>query len=356
MKADVDWLVLAQYLAFISLKPYPILLCAREALNQAGNPDVRDALYSRATSPNPWFTFDEIERARIGWINALKEESLNRWIGDVCAAQNPRRVGLVLAGNIPWVGLHDVLATLVTGHKALVKLSSDDLVLMAYVLDALKASGLLREGQLEVVERLTAPEAVVATGSNNSSRYFLHYFSHIPHLIRKSRTSVAYIGKNSSEDDIHRLADDLFSYYGLGCRNVRHLMLEEGLPVEPLLEIWRERACNCMMHARYANNFDYQLALHMMNRVPHHFVPGLILRRDDALFCALSVVTWQYYADRSSAVAKLASMRDQWQCTVGPIDLMDGVVSYGKSQSPELWDYADGVSTLKFLQSVGTTG
>jgi hypothetical protein len=249
--------------------------------------------------------------------------------------------------------LHDVLATLVSGHNALVKCSGDDFVLMSFVLECLRESTLLRGGQLELVERLTGPEAVVATGSNNSSRYFLHYFGHIPHLIRKSRTSVAYIGKQTPEADIQRLADDVFSYFGLGCRNVRHLMLEDGLPIEPLLELWRERALSCMMHARYANNFDYQLALHMMNRLPHHYVPGLILRRDDAMFSALSVLTWQYHADAPAAVAQLELKREQWQCVVGPEDLMAGVVPYGKSQSPELWDYADGVNTLEFLQSVG---
>jgi len=335
------------------LKPLQILSCARDAFEQAGDSHVQEALYARAVAANPWFTFGEIERARRGWLDALKEESLIRWAGGVCAVSNPARVGLVLAGNIPWVGLHDVLTALIIGHNALVKCSADDFVLMSFVVERLQGSSLLREGQLELVDRLVAPEAVVATGSNNSSRYFLHYFGHIPHLIRKSRTSVAYIGKQTSEADIKRLADDVFSYFGLGCRNVRHLMLEDGLPVEPLLELWRERAFSCMMHARYANNFDFQLALHMMNRLPHHSVPGLILRRDDAMFSALSVLTWQYHVDAAAAVAQLKLKREQWQCAVGPKDFMEGVVPYGNSQSPELWDYADGVNTLEFLQSVG---
>lgn len=329
-----------------------ILFRTREALTRAGEPDVRDLLYSKAIAANPWFTVNEIERARLGWIFALQEPSIDRWMSGVFGAQQPRRVGLVLAGNIPWVGLHDVLSVLVTGHKAMVKCSSDDHVLMSYVLEHLRSSTLLPEGQLELVDRLVAPEAVLATGSNNSSRYFYHYFSHIPHLIRKSRTSVAYIAKNTSTEDILKLSDDLFSYFGLGCRNVRHLMLEDGLCVDTLLNIWQESAYSCMMHARYAHNFDFQLALHMMNRVPHQYVPGFILRRDDALFSALSVVTWQYYSGPTEAVGRLDSIRDQWQCVVGPPQFIDGVVPYGQSQRPALWDYADGVNTLEFLQSI----
>ncbi len=334
------------------MNPFDILSCVRDALTEAGDPANRDQLYSKAIAANSWFTFNEIERARLGWLAALERHAVDYWIGGVGMAQNPRRVGLVLPGNIPWVGLHDVLSALVTGHRAMVKCSSDDSVLMSYVMERLKASSLLMEGQLEVVDRLIKPEAVVATGSNNSSRYFDHYFSHIPHIIRKSRTSIAYISKNCSDEELMQLSDDVFSYFGLGCRNVRHLMLEDGFSLDRLLQIWKERANSCLVHSRYANNFDFQLALHMMNKVPHQFVPGLILRRDDALFSALSVVTWQYYADQSEVVHRLESLRDQWQCVVGPVEGISGALNYGHSQSPALWDYADGINTLEFLRSL----
>jgi hypothetical protein len=337
----------------VTLDPIQILSSARDALVKAGEPAYREFLYSKAMAANPWFTTNEIERARLGWIEALEGHSAAHWIDGVGWASEPRRVGLVLAGNIPWVGLHDVLSVLITGHKAEVKCSSDDFVLMSFVIEHLRASTHVPQGHLEVVERLKAPEAVVATGSNNSSRYFQHYFAHIPHLIRKSRTSVAVIGKSCRDEDLMQLSDDVFSYFGLGCRNVRHLMLEEGFNIELLLEIWRERAYDCMLHAKYANNFDFQLALHMMNRVPHQFVPGIILRRDDALFSALSVVTWQYFSGQSAVMNRLHAIREQWQCVVGPAKLLDGVVPYGQSQRPALWDYADGVNTLDFLQSIG---
>jgi len=335
------------------LKTPELLLCAREAFTNIKAPDVWEAVCARAVQANPWFTFDEIERARLGWLHALREEAVVKWTEPVTVAQTPRRVGLVLAGNIPWVGLHDVLATLLSGHIAVVKCSRDDTELMVYLLNALQSSGLTGAGQLEVVDRLNALDAVIATGSNNSNRYFLHYFGHIPHLFRKSRTSVALIGRQTSGAELKQLSTDLFAYFGMGCRNVRHLLLEEGVPIDSLLEWWREDAARCMLHHRYANNFDYQQALHLMNRMPHHAVPGLILRRDEALFSALSVVTWQYVPDAAAAVDKLMALGDQWQCAVCSPDLWPAGILYGQSQSPELWDYADGVNTLEFLRSIG---
>lgn len=307
---------------------------------------------TKVAQNNPWFTPFEVQQCWSAWSEALEEQNVKKWLTNAPEADSPKKVGLILAGNIPLVGLHDLLSVLASGHHAVVKPSSDDSLLINQILDLLVEIEPALRTRFTIVERMHGIDALIATGSNNSSRYFEHYFKHIPHIIRKNRNSVAILTGQETAADLKLLADDIFSYYGLGCRSVSKLYVPEHYVFDALFEqteSYRERMNG---NNRYANNLDYNLALLLVNREAHLTNHLLILRESQGLGSPISVVFYERYIDQKTLIQQLNSQNEQLQCVVASKVPGISTVSFGNTQKPALWDYADGVNTLDFLAKI----
>lgn len=308
-------------------------------------------LIERAYVHNRWFTPENTRKALLGWAQLLQKNTLEKWLESYPSA-NPeaKTVAILMAGNIPLVGLHDLICVLLCGHNALVKLSSDDTVLMEAIILALKRIEPAFEKRIHILtEKLPKTfDAVIATGSDNSNRYFEYYFRDKPHILRKNRNSVAVLTGNETPEDIQRLADDIFTYYGLGCRNVAKLFVPEQYDFIPFFEQINAYV-GSIDHHKYANNYTYHKSIFLMN-MTHHLDNGfLLMKEDNAVASPLSVLYYETYKDTNALNLRLAEQKDQIQCIVGKTA---GYIPFGKAQYPELWDYADGVDTLQFLLSL----
>jgi len=251
-------------------------------------------------------------------------------------------VGIVMAGNIPLVGFHDWLCVFISGHKAMARHSSKDKVLITHLVGKIAEWSAEAGSMTSFSEMLKGCDAYIATGSNNSSRYFDHYFGRFPHIIRRNRTSVAILGGNETPEQLERLADDVYTYFGLGCRNVTKIYVPEGYDFVPLLEAFRKYNW-VAEHNKYKNNYDYNLALHLLNKKFYMTNGSLLLIEDEALFSPISQLNYEYYSPNKSPVELLMN-NSELQCIVGGPG-----IPFGTTQEPSLTDYADGVDTLKFL-------
>lgn len=301
---------------------------------------------------NQWFTIQMQLYAIHAWGKLLKNENLTNWLEpyQLSVQTEPKMVAIIMAGNIPLVGFHDFLCVLVSGNKALVKLSSDDTELMKWVAESLIAIEPKFNDLIAFVEerQLKNFDAVIATGSNNANRYFEYYFKAKPNLLRRSRNSLAVITGEETESELDALADDVFFYFGLGCRNVSKLLLPRGYNLEPFF-LALERYKDIINHNKYANNYTYHKAIFLMNLTPHLDNGFLILKQDDGLASPLSVLLFSFYDTEEEVITYLEVNKEIIQCGVGKADYL---VDFGKSQQPELWDYADGIDTIKFLKSL----
>ncbi len=298
---------------------------------------------------NPWFSREQVEFCLETWAEALQPESVASWLQGMQLGTHPKKVGILMAGNIPLVGLHDLLCVLASGHHALVKLSSDDQVLMREVMRFAREYGLPAGQIMEETEQLKGVEAAIATGSNNSARYFKQYFGHMPHIIRKNRNSVAFIAPNEPESTLKALPDDLFRYYGLGCRNVTHIFLPEGFDPRslfPFMEPW----AHIINHNKYANNYHYHKAILLMNLDWHLDNGFVLLKEDEKLYSPVGVLHYSFYHDETIAAEVINQHREEIQCVVGTASCCDTLP--GTTQRPGLNDYADGVDTLTWLQGL----
>jgi hypothetical protein len=301
---------------------------------------------------NQWFTIQMQLHAIHAWGKLLKNENLTKWLEpyQLSVQTEPKMVAIIMAGNIPLVGFHDLLCVLVSGNKALVKLSSDDTELMKWVAESLIEIEPKFNDLIAFVEerQLKNFDAVIATGSNNTNRYFEYYFKAKPNLLRRSRNSLAVITGEETESELDALADDVFFYFGLGCRNVSKLLLPRGYNLEPFF-LALERYKDIINHNKYANNYTYHKAIFLMNLTPHLDNGFLILKQDDGLASPLSVLLFSFYDTEEEVKTYLEVNKEIIQCGVGKANYL---LDFGKSQQPELWDYADGIDTIKFLKSL----
>ncbi|MGN6569220.1 MAG: acyl-CoA reductase [Flavipsychrobacter sp.] len=297
----------------------------------------------RAAINNTWFTPTQIELATTNIATQfLQKDKLEAWVAQYKLPQTEKLIGIVMAGNIPLVGFHDFLCGFVCGHKLLLKLSSKDSVLISHLIHKLSEWEPQVLEQVRVSEMLKDCDAYIATGSNNTARYFEQYFAKYPHIIRKNRTSVALLTGRETEDELAKLADDVFTYFGLGCRNVTQICVPQGYDFTKLLEVFH-RYDDYIQHSKYKNNYDYQLAVYLLNRVAY-LTNGSILLVENALpFSAVSVLHYRYYDNKQELVKELETS-DDIQCIVG-----NEFTPFGAAQSPALSDYADGVDTMAFL-------
>lgn len=284
----------------------------------------------------------------------LDRDKLQAWLKPYnlpAGSSQPKAVGLVLAGNIPLVGFHDLLSVFVSGHRSLIKLSDKDPFVLPHLLDWMIKEMPEAAAYFEVTDRVKDIDAVIATGSNNSARYFEAYFGRYPNIIRRNRNGVGVLGGNESAADLLALGQDVFRYFGLGCRNVSKIYVPRDYDFNPLLEAFHEYR-QLVLHSKYKNNFDYNYALFLLNN-QKFLANGCIMMLEDSGFQSrISTLHYEYYEDATTLPKILEQHREQVQCVVALPGLLEDSLPLGKSQEPELWDYADGVDTLKFLTSL----
>lgn len=297
---------------------------------------------------NGWFTAANIRKALGAWSTVLATENLQQWLKDYPAApSSARQVGIICAGNIPMVGFHDVLSVILAGHKALIKLSSDDNKLIPTLLAcAEKWDPELKSSYSIIPQKLTGFEAVIATGSSNTSRYFHYYFKDIPHIIRKGRTSLAILSGNESDEQIQALGNDIFDYFGLGCRSVSKIFIPEDFPLDRFFgAIYSFN--DIVNHNKYANNYDYNKAVWLLNQEQLLDNGFILLKEEKALASPTASLYYERYTDINALHTELEQHAEQIQCIVA-----EGKIPFGHSQQPALWDYADNVDTMKFLMEL----
>lgn len=306
----------------------------------------------QAQHGNGWFTPAEVERAMQALGRMLNESDLNDWLSGLKATPLPKKVGLILAGNVPLVGFHDVLCVLVSGHTALIKMSSSDDKLLPAVLSRLISLAPFLADRIQYTTRFTDFDAVIATGSNNSSRYFDYYFGKVPNIIRKNRNSIAILNGRESEDDLSGLGHDLFDYFGLGCRNVSKIYFPTNYAIEMLFKPL-ENFQPVIHHFKYHNNYDYNKSIYLVNGVRHYDNGFLLVKEDPGLASPLAVIYYETYDSLADMQKVLDEQKENIQCVVTALPLRsDSIVAFGESQHPHLWDYADNIDTLKFLENL----
>jgi hypothetical protein len=309
-----------------------------------------NAFYS-AESTNAWFTAENIKKSILSFAEMLNEADLTIWFKSVKFSTSPKKVGLILAGNIPMVGLHDVLSVLATGNIALIKLSSaDDKLIKAIITELIKIEPAF-EDKIQYVERLKDFDAVIATGSNNSSRYFDYYFSKVPNIIRKNRNSVAVLDGSETFEDIQNLGADIFDYFGLGCRNVSKIYFPKGYDIANLYE-GIESFQPIINHFKYNNNYDYNKSIYLVNAAKHFDNGFLLLKEDESLTSPLAVLFYEEYDNIQEVEDKLKVKSENIQCIITKSPLSVNTFGFGQSQHPKLWDYADNVNTIEFLNGL----
>lgn len=314
------------------------------------SPGEKSAMILHAKAENAWFTEENVERALQGIVRYLDENKLRQWAKNLPEAPaRTRKIGIVMAGNIPLVGFHDMLTVLISGHILLAKLSSKDSFLLKYVANILQEIEPRFQEYTIFTERLNDADAIIATGSDNSSRYFEYYFAKIPHIIRKNRSSCAIINGQETTEELEALGDDIFSYFGLGCRNVSKLYVPQDYNFMHLLDALAPFQ-NVLHHHKYNNNYDYNKSIYLVNREPHYDTGFALFRKSNALVSPISAVYYEYYTNQEMLNEKIAVNQDKLQCIVSRQGWYPGSYAFGKAQQPELWDYADNVDTLAFIQ------
>lgn len=306
----------------------------------------------KACVHNAWFTQESVRFSLNGLAESMKEENVKHWLSlyPELNLSNiiPKRVALVMAGNIPAVGFHDILCVLASGNIALVKLSSQDTILIPFLLEELSRIEPRFKSRYEILERLAGFDAVIATGSNNSSRYFDYYFGRYPNIIRKNRNSVAVLNGTETAAELALLGQDIFMYFGLGCRNVAKLYVPEGYSFTPFFEAIEPWSRLLDMH-KYAHNYDYQLTLKLLSQTVHYSNGFFILAENESLHSAISVLHYETYTDVEKLQELLNEKAEGIQCIVSSKVELPGRLDLGSTQQPQLWDYADNIDTLKFL-------
>jgi hypothetical protein len=299
----------------------------------------------KAQQKNNWFVDEFVESAAQNIARFfLQKKQLDRWVEHYKLDDNisPKKVGLVMAGNIPLVGFHDFLAVFISGHTQVIKLSSKDDVLLKHFVETMIQWNPEVSTHVQFSEQLKDCDAYITTGSDNSARYFEYYFGRYPSIIRKNRTSVAILSGNETEEQLQLLADDVMQYFGLGCRNITQLYVPKEYDFVPLLNALKKYSW-FFEHHKYRNNYDYQLAIYLMNNIYYMTNDCVVLIEAESPFSPIGTLHYQYYEDANVVAASLKG-DDQIQAIVGEKGL-----PFGAAQCPGLLDYADGVDVMQFL-------
>jgi len=302
---------------------------------------------------NSWFIEKNIRFALSSLAESLEKDNILKWIEpyrkQIEKRNNCVNVNVVMAGNIPVVGFHDFLCVLISGNKFIGKLSSGDMELLPAISEVLAEIEPHFKNKIYFTkEKLQNINAVIATGSNNTSRYFEYYFGKYPNIIRKNRNGVAVLTGNETCDELEKLGIDIFMFFGLGCRNVSKLFVPEDYSFDKFFEAMEKfRWVN--NYSKYINNYDYYKSIYLINKVKHFDNGFIILKEEDSFSSPISVIFYEKYKNEKQLSERLNFNKENIQCIVSKSDNISGVIPFGSSQSPQLWDYADGIDTMDFL-------
>lgn len=300
-------------------------------------------LLKKVKEENPWFTIDFVKDSLFSWSLSLTLENLSKWTNnyELDKVSIPKKIGIICAGNLPLVGLHDIICAYISGNEVYYKPSSDDHILCKKVVDAL--SKIDSKSSMHLVEKMNGVEAIIATGNNNTQRYFDYYFRDIPRILRGSRTSVSVITEDITTNELNLLSNDIFQYFGRGCRSVTHLFLPHNFDIQRIFESWFHWGY-ILNHNKYSSNFNYQRALLMLNGIQFLENNFAIMTESLTLKPPTGIVNYSFYQNQEDLNLKLESIENQIQTVVG----RNFQTSFGNSQKPNLWDYADGEDNLSF--------
>lgn len=314
-----------------------------------------DQLYLEASGYNNWFTRDNIRNAFSGITLMLQKENLEKWAETYnCQPQSTKTIGVVMAGNIPMVGFHDYLCVLMSGHRLQAKLSSQDKVLPKYVHHLLCEINTAFEEMVVFTEaQLHNFDAIIATGSDNTARYFKHYFSAYPHIIRKNRSSIALLTGKETDIQYTGLGHDIFDYYGLGCRNISKVLVPQDYDFTPLLDNLTTFNYVSENH-KYNNNYDYNKSIYLVNRIPHLDSGFLLVKEDENNVSPISVLFYERYHTKDDVMKYINEQATKIQCIVGDAHYWSDIdtVDFGHSQRPKIDEYADGTDSMLFLTNL----
>jgi len=339
-----------QVLGLIKLSDYIKSYLAENNEDFNENDSEFESVVKKSEIENPWFTIENQKFALKQWSDLLTEDNLKSWLNNYSPSKTSKKVGLILAGNIPLVGWHDVISVVLSNHIPLIKLSSKDKQMVPFLLKKWEEFS-ENEVEYEFVERLTDFDAVIATGSNNTARYLEYYFKNHLSIIRKNRTSVAVIKGDETEEELKLLAQDIFQYFGLGCRNVTRLFIPEDFVIDRVFESFIDFK-EIINHNKYANNYDYNRAVYLLNQDQFWDNNFVMLKEDEKLFSPLSVIHFSRYSALDEVEKFIEENEEDIQCVVGKNDLGIETIYFGEAQNPGLGTYADNVDTMQFLEVI----
>ncbi|MGB6151685.1 MAG: acyl-CoA reductase [Pricia sp.] len=336
------------FIAFVKLGEFLRTYHSAEVHTEKWSQKLQETI-TLAKHKNGWFTEDNVLFALKSWGEVLKEDSLKCWLeGYDLTKNNTKTVAVIMAGNIPLVGFHDLLSVLITGNKAFVKLSSSDNVLVYFIRDYLIQKEPILEDRIIFSDgKMEGFDAVIATGSNNTARYFEHYFSKVPNIIRKNRNSVAVLTGKEFPNQLKALGEDIFRYFGLGCRSVSKLFVPQGYDFDAFFTAIYEYH-PLVQQNKYANNYDYNKAVYLMSEFKILDNGFLILKEDESYASPIASLFYENYTSLETLRDRLKNDRHNLQCVVGE-GILDTETSFGETQNPSLSDYADGLDTVDFL-------
>lgn len=307
-------------------------------------------IIEKAQAENQWFTETSINNALNAWQLALNKSDIEKWLNNYSFEVSNKKIGIIMAGNIPLVGLHDLLCVLALGYKAIVKPSSQDQILMKEFIKILTDINPYFIDAIIISDSLKNIDGLIATGSNNSARYFEYYFRDIPKIIRKNRTSLAVLTGNETDEELKGLANDIYQYFGLGCRNVTHLILPKNIDLKRLYESY-DLYIDIVNHHKYYNNYMYHKSILLMNLDKHYDNGFMLYQEKETLHAPIATLNYHYYNNIDEAITYIKSNQDSLQCVVSHSPLIVNSIAFGASQKPSLWDYADNVNVLDFLKT-----
>jgi hypothetical protein len=304
-------------------------------------------IINKEVQVNPWFTKENCIKALNGIVHLIEKEPLDNFSNSYQFTSKPKTIALIMAGNLPFVGFHDLLCVLLTGNKALCKLSSSDSRIPAKIIEWMCEWNPELKDYIQIaVGPIKNYDAVIATGSNNSIAQFETYFGHVPHLFRKNRSSIALLDGSETDLELKNLASDCFDFFGMGCRNVSKLYLPDGFNLNRIFENFLGQA-HLIQHHKYGNNYDYNRTIFLMNQIPFLDNNVFMLKEDEGIHAPLSVIYYEFYTDKGTVLERLEGMKENIQAIVG-----HDFIPFGKAQAPDITDFADGVDTCSWLNTL----
>ncbi|MED5354848.1 MAG: acyl-CoA reductase [Bacteroidota bacterium] len=302
-----------------------------------------------ASIKNPWFTKENIDLSLKYWSENLTEEKLHTWLSKYeINTKQPKTIAVVMAGNFPLAGFHDFLCVLITGNNLLIKFSNNDEVLLKFIIEYLIEIDSSFKDNINIRESIIKTfDKVIATGSNNTSRYFDYYFKDKPSIIRKNRFSIGILTGKENRNDLEKLSNDIFTFFGLGCRNVSKIFVPKNYNFDKFFKSvykWR----NIINNHKYASNYNYNRAINLIDIQPILENGFLILKESKNNYSPISVLLYEYYNDTNELKGKIELIKDDLQCIVSK-NYYKNEVAFGETQNPTLYDYADNIDTIEFL-------